>query len=205
VPLTIISQGSGGINLCQGRYAQKLNQARRDRSNSHNWRPLAIAAGVVAILGLSMQVFQWASLNQQAENLQAQIEQTYLATFPNETRIVNIRSQMTQKLRQMTGSAGTGTDLMAMLQQLQPALAEFNSIKFELVRYEQGSSADSTGELRVQVRVASFDELEAFRQQVEAAGALSVAQGQTNSEDDYVSGALTITWANDAAATGSVS
>lgn len=191
VPFSIAGQSSGGINLLQGKF--KTNSKRQ--KSSHNYWPLAIAATVTIALGLGMQITQWWQLNQESERLQAAIEQTYRDTFPSETRLVNVRSQLNQHLRALEGASGGNTDMLALLQQLEPALAQHDSIEFELLRFD--ATGNST-ELRVQVLGDNYAQLDSFRQLAQQAGTITVEQGQTSSQDDRVSSAFTIAWAQTA-------
>lgn len=191
VPLTVVGQSSGGIDLLQGKYRQKQQRQR----SQHNWAPLAIAAGVVAVLGLSLQITKLVSLNSQQQQLSQQIEQTYKQTFPNDTRIVNVRSQLNQHLQQVQGT-GNQEGVLALLQQLEPAFAAQEELELELMRYDNG-------QLRLQVNGNSFEQLEAFRQLAEQSGRIRVSQGQVSQRDQQVSGAITVTWA-DASAGGAV-
>lgn len=186
VPLSVVAQSAStltvtGINLLQGKYRQKQKRRRSTKS----WRPLAVAAGVVAVLGLSLQITQWVQLERQSENLQAAIEQTYRDTFPNETRIVNVRTQLSRHLQQVQGG-GNEQDVLQLLQYLQPAFAAHPNLRLELIRFERG-------ELRLQVNGESFEDFEGFRREAEREGQLNVAQGQVSNRDDRVSGTLTVT------------
>lgn len=194
VPMSVMAQtqqsGFKGIDLLQGPY-KKFSQTKQKKSSNKQWRPLAWAAAIVAVLGLSLQLTQLVILNAQQSQLTEAIADEYRQTFPNERRIVNVRSQLNQHLAQLQGQdSGTGlpAGLLPMLQQLQPAFAAHSELQLELLRYEQG-------ELRMQVSGKDFQQLEAFRQAAEEEGVLRVSQGQVSNKDNQVSGAMTVTFA----------
>jgi len=199
VPISVMARTHSspfkGIDLLQGRY-KKFSQRKQKQTSNQQWRPLAWAAGIVAVLGLSLQITQLIIYNGQQAELSAAIEAEYLQTFPNERRIVNVRSQLNQHLAQLQGQVGENgapAGLLTMLQQLQPAFAANTALSLELLRYEQG-------ELRMQVTGESFQQLEAFRQAAEQDGVLQVSQGQVSNNDNQVSGAMTVTFATQATA-----
>ena len=136
------------------------------------------------VLGYTSQVIEYVQLGQQSTALQQAIEDTYKGVFPNETRIVNVRSQLNQHLSGI-GSQGASESPLTLLQALEPAFNAQQDIKLELVRYDANT-------LRLQVRADSFASLENFRKVANQGGQISVEQGPTSNQDGAINGNLTI-------------
>lgn len=188
LPLTLLAHTPANIeatttpeklNLLQGRYQTKKKKSVK----TYKWRPVAIAASIAAIIGLGLQIGTIVQLNQQAADVQSSIERTYREAFPNETRIVNVRAQLNQHLRNI--QAGPAQEsLLTLMAQLQPAFQNQPQVKLELLRYENG-------ELRIQAKADTFEQLEEFQARAQQQG-LNVSTGQANRRGEQVSGSFTI-------------
>ena len=183
VPMTIAVaalQSNAEINLRQGAFRAK----RQRQSSSLPWKPLAIAASVLFVLAVALNGIKYWQLEQQRASLQAKSEQLYRDAFPNETRIVNLRAQLQQKIDRAGGSGGSDRSVLAALDSLQPAFQAEPSVKLELLRFQNN-------ELRLQATADSFSQLEAFQRAAQNNG-VAIEAGSMNNRGDQVSGALTI-------------
>ncbi|MDT7526174.1 type II secretion system protein GspL [Pseudidiomarina sp. GXY010] len=169
------------INLRQHSYKPVR---KKSSGGSFKYKSAAIAAGILVVLGYTSQVIEYVQLGQQSTALQQAIEDTYKGVFPNETRIVNVRSQLNQHLSGI-GSKGASESPLTLLQALEPAFNAQQDIKLELVRYDANT-------LRLQVRAESFASLENFRKVANQGGRISVEQGPTSNQDGAINGNLTI-------------
>ena len=170
------------INLRQQQY-----RAARQRTSSSGWRSYrgaAIAASVLVLIAYATHwVHYWQSGQQQAQ-LQTAIETTYRTTFPHETRIVNVRTQLTRHLESL-GAQGEGRSPLELLLHLEGAFQANRDIQLELLRYDNHT-------LRLQVRADSFASLEKFLKIANESGAVLVEQGPVSNQNGAVSGTLTV-------------
>ncbi|MCC5880704.1 MAG: type II secretion system protein GspL [Idiomarina sp.] len=173
-------QPQTSINLLQGEFAQK----RKRKANLGVWRWPAIAAAVLlGLLFVDKGLYIW-QLNQQHSEVVQSIENRYRQTFPDETRVVNVRAQLNQHLARLQGG-GDSTQVLGLLQQLAPA---FNGTDLEvtLMQFDAGRN-----ELRLQATGANFAVFERFGELAQQQ-ALEVEQGQLNSRAGRIAGTLIV-------------
>lgn len=178
--LSVRSGPNAPINLRQNTY--KPTKKRRAGARI-NWRPAALAAGILLAMAYISEVIEYVRLGQQQSAMQQAIEDTYRAAFPDETRIVNVRSQLQQRLDSVGGSVGA--DALAILSALEPGFRASSDIKVELLRFDSGV-------LRLTARASNFNSLEQFRAAATASGALLVEQGPVNNQSNGVTGSFVI-------------
>ena len=178
--LSVRNGDNAPINLRQQHY--KPSKKRRTGVGV-NWRPAAFAATILLAMAYISEVIEYVKLGQQQNALQQAIETTYRAAFPDETRIVNVRSQLQQRLDSVGGSVGI--DALAMLSALEPGFRAASDIKVELLRFDAGV-------LRITARASSFNSLEQFRTVAAATGVLVIEQGPVNNQSDGVSGSFVV-------------
>ncbi|WP_417658823.1 type II secretion system protein GspL [Pseudidiomarina sp.] len=190
VPLSIVATTYNArksqpemINLRQHQYRVQRKK-RKGASNVSAYKPAAIAAAVLLVVGYSSQVIEYIQLGEQSAQLEQAIEQTYRDTFPNEKRIVNVRSQLNRHLESL-GVEGTTTSPLELLAYLEPAFKANRDVRLEMLRFENET-------LRMQVKANSFGSLENFRKVANEGGQVTVEQGPVNNQSGAVSGALTV-------------
>ncbi len=145
------------VNLLQGDYTP----ARPPTENVYRWRAVATLAGIWILLGLVGMVAQaiWAGI--QADRLLARSEALYRDIFPGETRIINVRRQMSQKLGQSSGAASTGfTAYLGYLAQGMDRSVNIWSLTY----------SDSRDELAADLQLSSYDALEQLKQRLARLG-----------------------------------
>lgn len=168
------------INLLQGDFAQQ----RKRKASLGVWRWPAIAACVlVGLLLMDKGMYIW-QLNQQQSELAQRVEERYRETFAEETRVVNVRAQLSQHLNRLQGGADN-TQVLGLLQQLVPAFTG-TELEITLLQFDAGRN-----ELRVQAMGANFATFERFSQLAKEQG-LEVQQGQLNSRAGRIAGTLIV-------------
>ena len=181
LPMLLLAKGAltCQANLLQGPYRPQTEYARYWLQ----WRKVAVLAGVLLLVALVQRGVHLHQLTEQDKALKAEIRQVYTRIFPGETRIVNVRSQMTQHLQQLGQAPQDG--VLLLLTELAPVFAEVPGLKPEVLRFDA-----ARGELRLQVTAPGFTEIERFR---ELAGKrFEVQQGEVRSTEGKVEGALVL-------------
>ncbi|EAQ31406.1 type II secretion system protein GspL [Idiomarina baltica] len=182
LPMVAFANQRVSLDIRGQRYAPK----RAKRTLEIRWQPLAWAAGIALAVTLASSWVKTAYLNHQAEQLQQQAEALYKETFPNQTRIVNLRAQMRQQLQSLGIDDQAMPSALAMLDQLAPAFQQQPQLSLELLRYQDGA-------LRMQAVAQNFSQFEAFQNQAQQLG-FEVQQGALNNRGDGVAGTLTIAY-----------
>ncbi len=182
VPMQILAQGAKSckFNLLQGDFKPK----RQSKGQLSQWKWAAVLACVALVLTLVDKGVELNSLNAQRDALNEQIEQEYKRAFPESTRIVNVRSQMRQKIAALEQGGGS-VSMLAIMTQLSSAFSASN-VKPQTLKYDSKRS-----ELRLLAVADSFEELEQFKRLAEELG-YEVQQGAINNKDDQVIGSLSI-------------
>lgn len=179
LPLELAISATNVVNVLQGEF--RLQQA--SSTNWRQWRFPAIAASVFLAVVLVNEWVSGSSIAREAQAVQQQYENLFRQTFPNETRIVNIRSQL-DRHAQASGSGDAG-QVIRMLGQLQPA---FTAVPMELTMLQYDHNR---GELRMQANGANFQAFERFTQ-IAREQSLVVEQGQLTSRAGQINGTLVV-------------
>lgn len=182
LPLQVLATNAiaSKFTLLQDQYKQK----KKGTGPVKQWRIAAILATVAVLTTFVDKGLNAYSLQKQNEELQQQIVAEYKRAFPEARRIVNVRSQMRQKLAQFE-EGGSGVSMLVMMSQLSNAFSTSN-IKPQSIRFDRNRS-----ELRIQAEANNFEALEAFKRAAEQQG-FSVEQGAINNRDNKVVGSLAI-------------
>ncbi|MFC0445737.1 type II secretion system protein GspL [Pseudidiomarina halophila] len=184
IPLQVatLNHAATTINLRQGEF--RVMRKRSKQNVQLPWRPAAIAAGIAVVALFAQQLVTYVQLGQENQALDQAINETYLTVFPNESRIVNVRSQLRQHLVEVgSDTSATSTDGgqgLTLLAQLDPAFRATPQLQVELLRY-------SNDALTLQVNADNFDSLQRFQEAAGQAG-LTVKQGQVTNRDGVVTG-----------------
>lgn len=168
------------INLLQGSFRKR----QKRQMSLAVWRWPAIAAALLLSIFVIEQGVYWWQLNSQQNQLTQAIEQTYRDTFPQETRVVNVRAQLERHLSQLQ-SGGGDSELLYLLNQLAPAFAQ-TDLSITLMQYDA-----SRNELRIQANGPNFLMFEEF-QTLARERNLNIEQGQMNSRQGLIAGTLII-------------
>ena len=100
------------LNLLQ----QKFKPKRKSSGQWQHWRLAASLAAVWLTLHLGVTGFQYSQLKDKNNVTKAKIEKIYKSAFPESRKIINPRSQMEQKLKELKGdSSSSGNGLIFLL------------------------------------------------------------------------------------------
>lgn len=182
MPMQVLAEGAlaASFNLLQGEY-----KAKRQSNNSWGkWRLAATLAGVALLVSLVDKGLTLSQLNSEKAELTAQIRQEFKRAFPETKRVVNVRSQMRQKMAALEKTGGS-ISMLLIMSELSPAF-DSTQVKPQNLRFDATRS-----ELRFQAAANNFEALEQFKRLAEEKG-FEVQQGAINNRDDQVVGSLSI-------------
>lgn len=124
-----------GINLLQGEFAPAVTA---------DWlpklRPAAVLAGLIVFFQLSFGIVEWASLSREKNRLEAELETSFRAAFPEARAVVDPRLQMRRNLRELRHARGLADsgDFLPLLARLTPWLGEAGAGRLRVLQYQQG-------------------------------------------------------------------
>ncbi|MDK1024109.1 MAG: type II secretion system protein GspL [Gammaproteobacteria bacterium] len=168
------------INLLQGEFKPQI----ADSSSRANWGSVAALVLVGFLLHVSSLVGQGIFLNTQAEQYKEQAQQLYKKVFPNDRNVRDLRRRWQSHLNS-SGNSKVSNDFLSMFS---AAASELKNSRLQLdnVNFNQ-----KRGDLILQLRAPSSDQLVAYSQKITAAGLRSEI-GTINQEADSVKGSIRI-------------
>lgn len=177
--LWLASQTSG-CNLAQGEFAP-----RESSPDWLRWRPVLGLVGLWLVLQWGFNLAQSWQLQHESEAYAASNAELYRGLFPEDNKLVNLRTQLDQHLAE--GGAGSQSRLLSLLGQATGALVAEGA----QVRVQQLDFSESRGDLALQVQAPGFAALERLRERLIKAG-LVVQLGSASREATGVSARLVI-------------
>lgn len=182
LPMQTLALGmkSAAINLLSGPYKPKKEYSK----HLLLWRNSAIMLALIFVLALVHRGVSIYQLDQQTAQLKAQTEQVYKRVVPGSNRIVNVRSQIKEKLRSLQGQGGGG-EFFSMLTSMETAFKKVPDLTPTSIRFDA-----KRGEIRMQISAKDYGQIEQFSQQLSAH--FSVKSGAMNSAENAVTSTLTI-------------
>lgn len=181
----LVNQGfdqSKTINLLQGDYSRREQLGKL-------WRPWRLAASLAAIwfvLQLVISISENSVLDERNAQLKAEVIQIFKETFPEIKRIVNVRAQMEQKLKEISGgSTNDHESFIVLAMEAGAALTKASGLVMRSIRYKNG-------ELDVEVEVPNLQVLDKLKQDIGATNKLSVKIQSASQKDNKVQGRLQI-------------
>ncbi len=180
------------FNLLQGEF--KIKEQRSPAIASWIWA--AGFAAVALLLNVGIKGAELMQLNNQQAQLEQQIITTYKKTFPKtkRVRISTIRSQLKQKLAEV-GGGNLESGFLAMLSQIQPALAAVPEIKPQTLKFD-----GKRNEIRMQAFASDYQYFDQLKISLEE-NKLVVSQGAQNKQGEQISGSFSIGGQNSATST----
>lgn len=171
------------FNLLQGEF--KIKEQRSPAIT--NWLWAAGIAAVALLLNVGIKGVELIQLSNQQAQLEQQIVTTYKKTFPKtkRVRVSTIRSQLKQKLAEV-GGGNSASGFLAMLSQLQPALAAVPEIKPQTLKFD-----GKRNEIRMQALASDYQYFDKLKVALEG-NKLVVAQGAQNNQGEQISGSFSI-------------
>ncbi|NQZ20819.1 MAG: type II secretion system protein GspL [Colwellia sp.] len=180
------------FNLLQGEF--KIKEQRSPAITSWFWA--AGFAGVALLLNVGIKGAELIQLNNQQAQLEQQIVTTYKQAFPQtkRVRVSTIRSQLKQKLVGV-GGGSIDSGFLAMLSQIQPALAAVPEIKPQTLKFD-----GKRNEIRMQAFASDYQYFDKLKISLEE-NKLVVSQGAQNKQGEQISGSFSIGNQNSAKST----
>ncbi|EBH8768115.1 type II secretion system protein GspL [Salmonella enterica] len=178
----ITTYGEPEGNLLTGAWQPRVSY----RKQWTRWRAMILPILLILVaLAVERGVTLW-SVSEQVEQSRAQVEKQFLTLFPEQNRIVNLRSQVTmtlKKYRQQTDD----TDLLAELSMIASILksASLSDIGMRGFTFDQKHRT-----LHLQLRAANFASFDKLRTAL--AVDFVVQQDALQKEGDAVSGGVTL-------------
>lgn len=148
------------------------------------WRGVFAAAAIYLLALTGSSLWEHYQLYRQAAVWQGESVRVYRELFPDDKQVVNPRAQMQQHLR-AAGSGNPAASLAAHVGRLQQLVAQHDGLQLMTLGYDR-----RRGELRLQLRAASFVQMEQFRQQ--ASAYYDIPPGEMKQEQDHTEGQLVL-------------
>ncbi|OZG73368.1 type II secretory pathway subunit pull [Hahella sp. CCB-MM4] len=172
-------------NVCQGDFAPNTT---RSSSGIKRWWPVAAVACAWFVIQIGFDLTQAYIYKNQAGEYREQSLALYKRMFPGERTVANPKRQLEGKLTNAANSQ-SGAGFLSLLGEagyqvsLQPQKANmaFNNLQY----------SDQRGELAIEVRAPSLDDLDRYKQALVQQG-YEVGIGSAIREQGYVRGKLTI-------------
>ncbi|OSM98961.1 type II secretion system protein GspL [Lonsdalea populi] len=169
-----------GVDLRQGDFAV----GEPWRNAIAPWRGVIAAAGLYLLTLMGGSLWEHYQLYRQAAVWREESVRIYRELFPDDKHVVNPRAQMQQHL-QAAGSGNPAASLTAHVGRLQQLAAKHDGLQLVTLGYDR-----RRGELRLQLRAASFVQMEQFRQQ--ASAYYDIPPGEMKQERDHTEGQLVL-------------
>jgi general secretion pathway protein L len=176
-PLQALSAASTNVELelLRGRFSSQEQQQTR------LWRPPAIAAAVLLLVGSGYAISDYLLLQDQLQQHQQQVQSLMRQTFPEITTIVNPRVQAERALAARTGS--DHDQLLRLLQITAPVIAAQQLTSLQSLEF-------ASEELRLQLRTASVTRLDEMLLQLRQQGLQARLEGVTSDADSVRAGVV---------------
>jgi general secretion pathway protein L len=180
---TLSQDKTQNFNLLQGEF--KIKEQRSPAIT--NWLWAGGIAAVALFLNIGIKGAELIQVNSQQAQLEQQIVSTYKAAFPKtkRVRVATIRSQLKQKLAEVGGN-NTDSGFLAMLSQVQPALAAVPEIKPQTLKFD-----GKRNEIRMQAFASDYQYFDKLKVALEK-NKLVVSQGAQNNQGEQISGSFSI-------------
>ena len=176
------------FSLLQGLYKPK----GPGLSIGFNWKPLAVAASVLFVLNLGLDVLSASKLRKEAEMYDQQAEALYRSFFPNDKRIVDVKSQTLAHLRRAGSADGGDVGLLALLHPTGKTFQQFNKNQKQTpLVITRIAFEERLNELRLDIHAKKFDQLDQLKVGLEKQG-LRVEIGSAVSQGDGIQGRMMI-------------
>ncbi len=171
---------NSALNLLQGAYSRREQLGKMWRP----WRPAAVLVAVFVVLHLSLSALDLIRDKRRIEQLNAEIEQVYLTTFPNEKRAPNPRAQMEQHLRELRGEKTGGSGgFLGIVGSVASVLKDTPGLELRSLRYKDGK-------LDVDFTVTDLQVLDKLKQTLIQQASVDVDIQSANARADVVEGRM---------------
>lgn len=171
------------INFLQGDYSRREQLGKIWRP----WRMAASLAGVLFVLQLGLAIVQSSSLEAQRDALKAEGIKIYKEAFPDAKRIVNVKSQMQNKLNELKGSGGSASSVtfMSLLSDTGKVFKATAGLNLKSIRYKNQM-------IDVELEVPNYQVLDQLKQKLAKKGERDVEIQSAVTRNNIVQGRLQI-------------
>ncbi len=169
------------VDLLQGDFKASLPKS----THSLKWKPWALAASLLFALQLTYNLGSGWYFDHQAQSLYQQSEDLYRQYFPQDKRIVNLRAQVNNHLRQGNQSA-QGNQFLDLLGKLGKSWQkdEFKTMPIQQIRYD-----NSKQQMTIELNAKAMADINNFQQQLSQQN-LSARLLSANESDEGIRGRL---------------
>ncbi len=151
---------------------------RSERSTIPGLKVAVVLLGLGVLAKGGLDAYEYRALEGEADRLERAIHDQFVSTFPEETRVVNARSQFRQKLLELEQAGGAGGDFQALLAAVARAV---DGAGIEELVFRDES-------LEVLCSVNNFADLDALKRRLEEAAPVQVELVSSGSLGDRVTG-----------------
>lgn len=174
------------FDLLQGRYAS----SGRRKPSGLNWKPLAALIAMFVVMYTAFLHTQAWQMNQEAQRLDGETKTLYKKLFPRDKRIVNVQRQMEQHIKTYQ-RGGQGDSFMALLALAGEQIYTVNRSEKEAISPRRVAYDDGQGDLRLDLMVKDFGQLESFKNKLQQAS-LNVETASATQDKEGVKARLKI-------------
>lgn len=175
------------FSLLQGPYKPKGPAL----SLGFNWKPLAAVAALWFVCLITLQLLSAHRLSEEAANYTKEAETLYRQYFPEDKRIVDIKSQTLAHLKR-GGVSGSERSALELLHPAGKSVYQFNQQnKTQPLQISRLSFEQRQGDLLLDVRAKQFNQLDQLKVMLEKEG-LKVEIGSAVAQGDGVESRLKI-------------
>lgn len=154
-------------NFLQGTYAAK----GRRKPSTYPWKPLAALAATFVIAYTGFLYAQSWQYRAEQQRIEAETLSLYKRLFPNDRRIVNVKRQMEQHIKDFQKGQG-GETFLALLTLTGQQIQTINRTTKGAVTPQRASYDENQGDLRLDLLVKDFNQLEGLKSRLESASLL---------------------------------
>jgi general secretion pathway protein L len=154
------TKAATGFNFLQGAFAQSQEWSKVWKQ----WQSLAIFAALTLVLHLGLMFVENRGLQAENDRLLAEIEQIHREVLPR-GKIVDSRKQLQNELNRLQGGGEAGLGLLEILMGAGKAVSAAEGLDINSMNFDANN-----GELRFDVVVNNFQEVEKIKSGIEANG-----------------------------------
>ncbi|MEZ5507685.1 MAG: type II secretion system protein GspL [Gammaproteobacteria bacterium] len=154
-------------NFLQGAFAAK----GRRKPSGYNWKPLAALAASFVIVYTGYLYTQSWKYNAEAKRVEAEATSLYKRLFPQDRRIVNVKRQMEQHIKDFQ-KGQTSESFLALLTLTGQHIQTMNRTATDAIKPQRAAFDENQGDLRLDLQAKDFGQLENFKTRLESASLL---------------------------------
>lgn len=173
-------------NVLQGSFkSQRVRQSSKIKYQRFAW-----VAAIWFVGFLSLSWVQGFYLNQQADALRDASETVFRQLFPNEKRIVNLRSQLKSQLKKNAGSQSV--DFMRLLQPIGQQIATLTAKDKQAVQINRVTFRQKSGQVQLELEFKSYPYVDELKNLIEQAGLVASIDGANQGSENKIKARLKV-------------